>query len=105
MMEKLERDGMVAVLVSYGYGAGWSTWGNSTEREFYAMDKGLVELAMQKAKEEHVKTYIEAAGYTEPYMGGWPCSIEWIPKGTAFVIEEYDGSESIRTAANLWMTA
>ena len=25
-MEKIVRDGMVAVAVSYGYGAGWSTW-------------------------------------------------------------------------------
>jgi len=24
-MEKVEKDGMVAVLVSHGYGAGWST--------------------------------------------------------------------------------
>ena len=25
-MEKIVRDGKVAVAVSYGYGAGWSTW-------------------------------------------------------------------------------
>ena len=25
-MEKIVRDGKVAVAVSYGFGAGWSTW-------------------------------------------------------------------------------
>jgi hypothetical protein len=37
-MQKVERDGMVGVLVSLGLGAGWSTW-NEEHSETLCMDR------------------------------------------------------------------
>ena len=42
-MKKYEKDGMVAVLVSPGYGAGWSTWNDEKHRETLTMDYDIVE--------------------------------------------------------------
>ena len=35
MVEKLERDGKVAILYSPGYGAGWSTWNDDNDGEYF----------------------------------------------------------------------
>ena len=40
-MEKIEKNGKVAVLYSSGYGAGWSTW-NEGHREALCMDARIV---------------------------------------------------------------
>ena len=51
-MNKVERyineDGKVGVLISGGFGAGWSTWADSKDREFFLFDRGLVKLAREK---------------------------------------------------------
>jgi len=42
-----------------------------------------------------------------PYIGG-ACDlvIQWLPVGTEFMIEEYDGNETIRLKeATVWLTA
>lgn len=37
-----------------------------------------------------------------PYAGGaCDLEIEWLPEGTSFTVEEYDGSESLRTYCDL----
>ena len=43
MVEKLIRNGEVAVIVSLEYGAGWSSW----NKEVNPMDKRYVELILQ----------------------------------------------------------
>lgn len=51
-VEKYENDkGQIGVIVSGGYGAGWSTWErtNIITSEFLCMDKTLVEMALRKA--------------------------------------------------------
>ena len=42
-MEKYIKDGKVGVLVSPGYGAGWSTWGDDGLRDQLALDSRLVQ--------------------------------------------------------------
>lgn len=103
--EKTIRDGKVAVLVSHGFGAGWSTWGNPAE--FLAMDSGLVALAEKGATVEEVKSYLNArlGEDNDICLGGWCPSVEWLPIGTQFYIHEYDGSESLRTTDDLVWTA
>ena len=94
------------MLVSYGYGAGRSTWGEPSD--FLAMDAGLVKLALAKAKIEEVVEYLEKVFGEDhvPYMGGWDqVAVEYLTKGTPFVIEEYDGAESLKTSDALYMTA
>ena len=105
-MEKYYDDsGRVAVLVSSGFGAGWSTWAGG-DSSFYAMDKTLVEMKLNKSPASEVASYCEKMQGDEPYMGGWDdVEIEWLECGESFTIEEYDGSESLRTMSDLSMTA
>lgn len=104
-MEKYENnEGQIGVIVSGGYGAGWSTWGGDSE--FLSMDKGLVEMALNETPSKKVKAYIKEKKGFDKYMGGWEgVRVEFLSKGTSFDIEEYDGSESIRTYDDLRMTA
>jgi len=89
-MEKVIRDGKVAVLYSPGYGAGWSTWGGGVERIFHPPTVAWVE-----GGKVGPCPYLVVDPYG--YMGGAnDLEIEWLPIGTVFEIDEYDGSESIR---------
>lgn len=93
-MQKVIRDGKVAVLYSPGYGAGWSSWGAPLEAIFHPKLIELVEDGNQNliTRELCQELFNEAW-----YIGGAEdLSIEWLPEGTAFEIEEYDGYESIR---------
>jgi hypothetical protein len=92
-MNRVIRDGLVAVLVSPGFGAGWSTW--NTEYEELLFDPGIVELVEQK-KWQELETYVTLK-YPGIYRGGMPnLEIQWIPQGAEFVIDEYDGAESLK---------
>ena len=95
-MEKMEKDGMVAFLYSPGYGAGWSTWADSKHKELALFDKGLIQLALDGADAEAVENYLKSKmGDDYFYTGGWrDIKVEWVSKGTSFVIDEYDGNES-----------
>ena len=87
-MEKLYNDkGEVAVIVSGGYGAGFSTWSDVNP-----MDKRYAELILNKKFDEA----IELAESEDIFEGGIEdCYIEWIPEGEKFRIDEYDGAESL----------
>lgn len=98
-MEKIVRDGMVAVAVSGGFGAGWSTW-----NEVSPMDARFNQLFLDGK-------FQEAAALCEQlelgYAGGADdVYIVWVPVGTRFVISEYDGAESLETIDDFdWMEA
>jgi len=97
-MEKLYNDkGQVAVAVSYGYGAGWSTWNNVNP-----MDKDFNELILAKDWDKAE----ELAEERGEYGGGLrDCKIVWLDKGIRFKITEYDGSENIEFAEQDWNIA
>ena len=98
-MEKLIIDGKVAVAVSYGFGAGWSTWNgiDPMDARFNTLFLNGEIGEIKKICEE------EELGYAG---GAEDVSIEWIPVGTKFVIEEYDGSESLMVIDDYnWRTA
>jgi len=86
-MDKIIKDGKVAVAISYGFGAGWSTWSDvsPTDAEFNQLfiDKdlnGVRKLAKSK----------------DFYDGGVDqVEIIWVEEGALFKISDYDGSESI----------
>jgi hypothetical protein len=101
-MKKYEKDGMVAVLVSPGYGAGWSTWNDSKYCEILTMDYDVVE-AFIEGNLFKVKSIVEEkVGGGGIYFGGLEdVVVKWVEKGTAFEITEYDGSESIRIINNI----
>lgn len=80
------------VLISPGFGAGWSTW---NERKL-ATDKRIIKAFESGMTYDEMESYLEELGYEDVYMGGYSsCEIVEIPKGSRFIIEEYDGHESI----------
>lgn len=104
--EKLVVDGKVAVLISPGFGAGWSTWApelfaseetSTAIREFCLFDKTLIQMCLDKASEGDVQKYFETKYPGEvPYLGGWEdVEVQWVQQGLAFTVIEYDGSEYI----------
>jgi hypothetical protein len=101
-MNKVIRDGKVAVLISRGWGAGFYTWGAPLEAIF---DPKLVELVESEDFDGAVK-YVETT-YSDVYTGGvGNLQIAWIDEGEEFTIEEYDGNESIQFKSETsWITA
>lgn len=91
--EKLEQAGNVAVLYSPGYGAGWYSWNSGHEGLLF--DKEIVEAVL--AKDLAAACAIAERKYPGGYWGGvHDLEVYWVPKGTRFEIEEYDGNESVR---------
>ena len=101
-MEKVIRDGMVGVLVSPGFGGGFSTWGYPTEAIF---DPHLIYL-VETRKEDEILEYCETT-WPDQYSGGVEdLVVRWVPEGSEFVIEEYDGAESLKFKTDFnWITA
>lgn len=97
-MQKIIRDGKVAVVYSPNFGAGWSTWlhsGENDHRDFMLFDPTLVDMVERKDHKEAIITYVTSK-YPDTYCGGSSeLAIQWLPVGTAFRIHEYDGSESV----------
>lgn len=103
MCEKYTKDGKTAILISEGFGAGWSTWEGSK----LSYDKRVVQKFLEGASETEMHDFLRSIGYGNVYMGGYKSlTVRWLPVGTKYVIHEYDGAESIRTIDSFeWMTA
>jgi hypothetical protein len=101
-MNKVIRDGKVAVLISCGYGAGFGSWGTPIEAIF---DPKLVELVESEdfdGADEYVKNTYPGTNT----CGAEDLYIEWIDGGEEFIINEYDGYESIQLKSKTrWITA
>jgi hypothetical protein len=104
-MEKVIRDGKVAVLYSSGYGAGWYTWNSSHEQLIYSPK--IVEMVEARRAREIDEDWVEEnLGIKNVYCGGASAlKIEWVPQGMMFYIDEYDGSEQVRMAETDFMIA
>ena len=98
IMEKYIKEGNVAVLVSPGHGAGWSTWvRDMDDPEGAIFDVTLVKhfLCEEVLSEEQLEAYLTDK-YPNSYANGvYDCVVEWVPVGTRFFIKEYDGSEEL----------
>lgn len=105
-MEKVVRDGKVAVVISGGFGAGWGSWNDDVQDVlmFHPKIVGMVEEDKQmEITEEWLK---EELGLEGVYTGGRDgLYIKWLPEGTKFRLDEYDGAESIITAEYLNLEA
>lgn len=102
-MEKLVKDGKVAVLVSPGFGAGWSTWARTSTEEIL-FDPEVAQAVLDGDLEKAEK--IAEAKYPDFYAGGaCQLEVEWLEQGTRFLVEEYDGSESLRFLEDLVFVA
>jgi len=111
-MEKVIKNGKVAVLISPGFGGGWYSWHKTEELLYHPK---LVEMVENSQHKEITESLIaELLGIIDeddmPYgisdMAIEDLTVRWLPVGTEFVIEEYDGHESITLKENhSWLTA
>lgn len=97
---------MTKILVSGGFGAGWSTWSSSPkEVAEYLPIIEFLEAGGEPSdlNDDHilVKRMIEDLDLNHFYTGGaeglYVDEVRY-----AYRIEEYDGSESVTTAADFW---
>lgn len=86
------------VLISPGYGSGWSTWNDPR----MAFDRRLIEAFERGISKEDMRVLCVECGYVDPYgyapyMGGFDkLKVIDVPSGMRFQITEYDGAERIR---------
>ena len=101
-IEKVIRNGQVGVLVSPDYGAGFLTWGAPHEAIF---NPTLIELVESKKLDEAIE-FVETT-WPGLYTGGvHNLRVFWVPEGKEFIIEEYDGYESLVLKEEYnWITA
>lgn len=104
MIEKYIKDGKVAIAYSPGFGAGWSTWNNNELAETLLFHPDIINMILSNKQFEIDKDWlVEHFGeeFKDIYCGGVSnLNIKWVPVGTQFRIDEYDGSESVITLIN-----
>ena len=105
-MEKVVRDGKVAVLLSRGYGAGWGSW-NYGVHEVIMFHPKIVQMVEEGREMDITEEWLKSElGLEEVFTGGRDgLYIKWVPEGTRFRIDEYDGAETIITDEDLDMVA
>ncbi len=101
-MEKVIKDGKVAVLISNDWGSGFHTYGAPLEAIF---NPQLVELIENKNYNEAMefikKTYPNVPAYDITGL-----CVEWVEEGREFYITEYNELESIVFKDEVkWITA
>lgn len=104
-MDKVVRDGKVAVLVSRGWGAGWYSWHGITELLY---DPHIVNLLLNEPGDvqDAIVKYCEQRYQDHGFGGVDGLTVVWIPVGEKFVIDEYDGAESVQLQSEMqWLTA
>lgn len=103
-MEKVIRDGKVAVIYSPGFGSGWSSWNENQSILFHPKLVEMVEAGkLSQITEEWVCKNIGISGVY--CAGAETLTICWLPEGTAFMLLEHDGFESIHTSDDLTIIA
>jgi hypothetical protein len=107
MQKKIVKNGKVAVLVSPDFGAGWYSWHHI---EALLFDPIVVDMVERAVDTDTIIAYCETTyDSTEDkqyYGGASKLQVRWIPDGSYFRIDEYDGSESlILKDDEKWITA
>ena len=104
-LKKVIKDGKVAILYSPGFGAGWYSWNESVPQCLFSPE--IVALVLANQNDIITDEYCqELFGVDYFYAGGADSlTIHWMTQGTAFNIDEYDGSESIVTMDHISLTA
>jgi hypothetical protein len=98
-VDKVVRDGKVAVVFSPGYGAGWYTWNlKYPELLFHPQIVAMIENDTREfLTEEFIGKCLNLSKDDCEclYLSPSKLQIQWIAQGSLFRINEYDGSESI----------
>jgi hypothetical protein len=109
-VDRLIRDGQVAVLYSPGHGAGWSTWCHEdlAVRLSMLFDPQIADIRDRGDPDWREQAEaIALVKYPEAYIGGLAdLEVRWLPLGTQFRVLEYDGFESVEINGEIeWITA
>ena len=104
-MDRVIRDGKVAVVYSPGFGSGWgSTNPDSPEIIF---DPYIV-ACVESRDWDRLRVYMELK-FPDLYVSKFgldDLDIAWLPVGTEFIIHEYDGNETIQLRNSFkWLIA
>lgn len=104
-IEKFIKDGKVAVVYSTDFGAGWYTWNLSVENsEHLLFDKIIVENVLKNDMQSAYNRAEEIC--PDGYIGSQNLAVKWLPVGTKFRINEYDGCETVETIDGIhWIEA
>ena len=103
MQKKTTSNGLVAVLYSPGFGAGWYTWHNITELLY---DPIVVDMVTDNTAPGAIELYCKTVYGDHYYGGASDLEIVWVPQGYEFIIDEYDGAETIKLKDEIdWITA
>lgn len=94
-MEKVVRDGKVAVLISPNWGTGWFEAGR--------FDPVIVHMLETNASKAALKAYCQVKYPDDHLYGLESLEIKWVPEGEYFYIHEYDGSEWIVNQGNFYV--
>lgn len=98
-MERVVKDGKVAVCYSPGYGTGWSSCADNDLQETLIFHPIIVNMILEgKQNLINEQWLIDNFGkeYEDVYTGGVnDLVIEWVPQGSLVRINEYDGYESV----------
>lgn len=95
-INKYVKNGKVAVLVSPGLGAGWSTWNKGYEEDLL-YNPLWVQWVLDGKDERSMPYDIDSfeGKYGDCHLFPRDLIVEWLEPGTRFFVDEYDGSESI----------
>lgn len=107
-LKKVIRNGKVAILYSKGYGAGWYSWNTRYPQCIFSPE--IVDLVekneIYKIDKEYCDKLFGVDDNESFYSGGADgLTIEWLPIGTHFDIDEYDGAESVKTFYDIKLIA
>lgn len=102
-MQKKTDNGLVAILYSPGFGAGWYSWHNISELLY---DPIVVDMVTDNTAPGTIELYCRTVYGDQYYGGASDLEVIWIPQGTQFIINEYDGNEILTTKDEIqWMVA
>ena len=103
-MKKKLVNGKIAVLVSYGFGAGWYSWHESEQLLF---EPTIVQMLLDDAGDNAIVEYCKETYGDDYYYGGVDgLTVEFVSPGTKFRIDEYDGGETlVRQEDDEWIEA
>lgn len=98
-VEKVVRDGKVAVLVSPQHGAGWYSWNDDEDYSLAMLFDPEIVGALERDDRDAASEIAERKYPSACRSGMRDLVVQWVPQGTAFRIHEYDGYESIQDIA------